>query len=209
MIDEVAEVKEYLDGNKLDNKQIYYRACWMVAKYYKKLGLEESDCFIKVAEWVRKYDLKFNFSLAGCVASSYTNARDLRCGTTVRISQNDANTIRMYSINKQDRRVALALMCCAKAYAGEDGSFGASSCALASWLGVDDANVRGRIIPRLVKIGFAEKLESADTMRGWQKNYYRNAYRFRLKVPYDQDGEWELQRNDIRTLYEQVFMEPY
>jgi len=209
MIDEVAEVKEYMDGKKLNGKDICYRACYMITKYYKKLGLSESETFVKVAAWARKYNLALRFSLAGCVASAYLNPRELRCGTTVKISQRDADTIRMYSTNKQDRRVALALMCCAKAYAGQDGFFGASSSALASWLGMDSGNLRKRHLDRLVKLGFAERMSSTDTTRGWQKNYYRNAYRFRLLVPYDQDGQWELIHNDIQNLYEQVFNEPY
>ena len=53
-----------------------------------------------------------------------------------------------------------------------------------------------------------EKMKS-DDIRGWKKNYYRNALRFRLTVPFNKDGEWELRYNDIRNLYEQVFSEPY
>ena len=209
MIDEVAEVKTYLDGEKVDNSNIHYRACYMITKYYKKLGHSESDCFLKVAEWVRRYGLDLNFSLAGCVASAYMNTRELRCGATVRISQKDVDTIRMYSTNKQDRRVALALLCCAKSYAGKDGSFVASSCAMASWLGMNDANMRKRNINRLLSLGYVERLENENNVRGWQKNYWRNSYRFRLLVPYDRTGEWELVNNDIRKLYEQVFVEPY
>ena len=209
MVDEVAEVIEYLDGQKLSGSGSYYRACYMVTKYYKRLGYTEGDAFRKVAAWVQKYQLKLPFSLASCVDAAYQNERELRCGTRVRISQTDADTIRMYTTNRQDRRVALALLCCSKAYAGSDGVFGASSCALASWLGMDDSNLRKRQLARLTKLGYAELITDSNSMHGWQKNYFRNSYRFRILVPYSQGGEWELVNNDIRTLYEEVFHEAY
>lgn len=209
MIDEVAEVKQYLDGKGLEDSQNYYRACYMITKYYKKLGLSKDETFLKTAEWVRHYNLTLSFSLISCVSAAYANETELRCGATVRISKADADCIRMYSRNRQDRRVALALMCCAKALAEKDGSFIASSGALASWLGMDACNMRGRYLRRLEEFGFMEKLKNNNRMHGWQKNYYRNALRFRLKVPVDEGGEWMLQYNDIRKLYEQVFGEPY
>ena len=63
MIDEVAEVKQYLDGKGIEDAKNIYRACYMITKYYKKLGLSRKDAFLKVAEWVRQYDLTFDFSL--------------------------------------------------------------------------------------------------------------------------------------------------
>jgi len=209
MVDEVAEVKQFLDGKHLEHKRDYYRACYLITRFYKKLGHSEEQTFLEVAAWVRKYELKLDFSLAGCVAAAYANPYDLRCGTTVRISQQDAEYIRMYSTNKQDRRVALALLCCAKAYANERGEFNASSCALATWLGMDSANIRSRHIDRLDRLGYLKRIDRVDTMHGWQKNYWRTSYRFKILVPYDLDGEWVLMHNDIQTLYEQVFGEPF
>lgn len=209
MVDEMAEVRKYLSGQQLERQENLYRACYMVAKYYKQLGCDEETIFHNTAEWARTYNLTLSFSLAGCVAAAYMNDRALRDGNVVRISRQDADTIRMYARNKPGRRVALALLCCAKGYAASDGSFVASSGALSSWLGMDACNVRGRYIPRLVQTGYLEKLPTQETLHGWQKNYYRNACRLRLKVPYVDDGEWELRNNDIRTLYEQVFDEPF
>ena len=64
MIDEVAEVKQYLDGKWLEDSQNYYRACYMITKYYKKLGLSRDETFLKTAEWVRNYNLTLPFSLS-------------------------------------------------------------------------------------------------------------------------------------------------
>lgn len=209
MIDEVAEVKQYLNGEHLEHKRNYYRACYLVTRYYKQLGMNEEQTFLEVAKWVRQFGLKLDFSLAGCVSAAYVNQHMLRSGVTVWISQEDADNIRLYSANRQDRRVALALLCCAKAYANEDGEFCASSCALATWLGMDSSNLRSRHIDRLERLGYLKRIGRMDTMHGWQKNYWRNSYRFRILVPYHQDGKWKLVANDIRTLYEQVFGEPY
>lgn len=209
MIDEVAEVKQYLDGKWLDNKRSYYRACYMVTRYYKGQGLDEEHIFLEVARWVRENGLKLEFSLAGCVASALSNPHELRSGTRVKISQEDADHIKFFSSNKQDRRVALALLCCAKVYANKDGEFGASSCTLAAWLGMDSANIRSRHIKRLEKLGYLKRIGRMDTMRGWAKNYWRTSSRFKILVPYSQDGQWELVDNDIQKLYEQVFDEPY
>ena len=209
MIDEVAEVKQYLDGKGIEDAKNIYRACYMITKYYKKLGLSRKDAFLKVAEWVRQYDLTFDFSLISCVSAAYDNEVELRCGTTVRISRADAESIKMYARNKAERRVALALMCCAKAMAEHDGSFVASSSALASWLGMDAGNLQRRQLKHLQDYGFMERVDNNGALKGWKKNYYRAAYRFRLLVPFSNDGEWELEHNDIRRLYGQVFGEPY
>lgn len=209
MIDEVAEVKLYLDGEHLEDPKTIYRACYMVTKYYKQLGLSSVDTFHKVAEWVRKYNLTFDFPLINCVSAAYDNDHVLRSGSVVKISREEADCIRAYSRNRADRRVALALMCCAKGYAGKDGTFVASSSALASWLGMDAGNLQRRQLKHLREYGFAEQLANRGTLRGWKKNYYRQSYRFRLLVPYGKDGEWELVQNDIRSLYEQIFGEPF
>ena len=181
----------------------------MITKYYRKLGLSKQETFAKIAEWVRKYGLTFSFSLMSCVSAAYTSETELRCGATVKISQADADCIRMYSRNKNDREVALALMCCAKAFAGDDGSFVASAAALASWLGMAASNVRERQIRHLVDFGYVERLAGDTSLRGWRKNYYRNSMCFRMKVPVSKGGRWTLKYNDIRTLYEQVFGEPF
>lgn len=209
MVDEIAEVKRYLDGNGLEDSGNYYRACYMITKYYRGLGYSRQDTFSRVAEWVRKYNLTFEFSLIGCVSAAYASETGLRCGATVKISQADADCIRLYSRNRNDRKVALALMCCAKAFADEDGTFTASSGALASWLGMAAPNVRERQIRHLVEYGFVERVNADSSMHGWRKNYLRNAMCFRMKVPYARSGKWTLQCNDIRTLYEQIFDEPF
>ena len=208
MIDEIAEVEQYLGGN-LTHSGSYYRACYMITKYYKQLGLSRPEVFNKVAEWVRRYRLTLPFPLMGCVSAAFSNENELHHGSIVRISQADADCIRMYSRSKPDRRVALALMCCAKAYADRDGTFIASASALASWLGMDVANLRERQLKHLMSFGFVERLPNTEAMHGWKKNYYHNAMRFRLMAPYSKGGKWTLQANDIRGLYEQVFNEPY
>ena len=209
MIDEVAEVKRYLNGDGLEDKSNYYRACYMISKYYKKLGLEKKDTFAKVSAWAREQSLALPFSLISCVCAAYDSETELRCGATVKISAEDADTIRRYSRNRQDRKVALALVCCSKAFADIDGSFTASSAALASWLGMYSPNLRQRQLKHLQDFGFIERLDSVESLRGWRKNYYRNAYRFRVLVWLSPDGQWELKYNDIRTLYEQIFREPF
>ena len=209
MIDEVSEVKRYLNGEGLDDSQNYYRACYMVTKYYKKFGLTQKEIFQKVSEWVANVGLKLSFSLMGCVSAAYANDLDLRSGKTVRVSQADAEHIREYSRNREDRRVALALLCCAKCFADKDGAFTVSSGALGSWLGMDSGNLRNRQIQHLMQYGFIERLDDRDAFRGWKKSYYRHAYRYRLLVPYSAGGKWVLEQNDIRKLYEQVFGEPY
>lgn len=209
MIDEVAEVKQYLNGERLEDSRNHYRACYMITKYYKKLGLTRKEIFDTVSEWAADNQIQPRFSLIACVSAAYENERELRHGTTVKISQADADCIRKYSRNREDRRVALALLCCAKCFAGPDGSFVASASALSSWLGMDTSNMCKRQLQHLQSYGFVERVHDEDTISGWKKNYYRQALRFRLLVPFDHDGQWELEHNDIRALYEMVFREPY
>lgn len=209
MIDEVAEVKQYLNGERLEDSRNHYRACYMISKYYKQLGLTRKEIFDEISKWAADNQIQPGFSLIACVSAAYENERELRHGATVKISQADADCIRKYSRNREDRRVALALLCCAKCFTEPDGSFVASSGALGSWLGMDESNLRKRQLKHLQNYGFVERIDDTHTFSGWKKNYYRQAFRFRLLVPYSTDGEWELKHNDIRALYEAVFQEPY
>ena len=209
MIDEVAEVKQYLDGNGLEDSRNHYRACYMITRYYKGLGLTKGEIFQEVTAWIGKYGLKPKFSVVSCISAAYENDNELRDGATVRISGDDADRIRLYTRTKEDRRVALALLCCAKCYTEEDGSFVASASGLSSWLGMDVSNLRQRQLRHLLEFGFVERVYDDSTLKGWKKNYYRRASRFRLLVPYDNTGQWALEHNDIRKLYELVFQEPY
>lgn len=207
MIDEVAEVKQYIDGHNLDNPDNHYRAVYMMAKFYRDMGFDRKTTFRKISEWVREYELTPPFSIMSAVVAGYNNENKLRCGTTVCISSEDILLISLHALNRTDKMVALALLCCAKAFADSKGVFVASVSALSSWTGLDRSNMLNRQIKRLEKAGYLKRFLSQSSMRGWKENYLRNKSRFKILVDYDMDGEYKLVDNDIRRLYEECFHE--
>jgi len=207
MIDEVAEVKRYMDGIGLQDKDNYYRAVYMMAKYYRDIGFDREKTFLKIAEWVRKYNLTLPFSLITAVVAGYTNEKKLRCCATVKVSDDDIHRIMLFAKNKTDKLVALAVLCCAKALADNKGTVTLSVSALASWLNMDRANLHNRQLKRLEDAGYIKRLSPASSLRGWKKNDARNTTRLKVTVPYDENGEHELRDNDILSLYGECFGE--
>ena len=207
MIDEVAEVKEYMDGNNLDNKENYYRAVYMMSKFYRDMGFDREQTFYKIAEWVRKYNLTLPFVLINAVVAGYNNEKKLECGANIRISERDIFLISLYALHSTDKMVALAMLCCAKAFADNKGVFTASVSAMSNWIGLDRSNMLNRQIKRLSHSGYLKHMSSSTSMRGWKMNYSRNSSRFKILVDYDCDGEHKLVNNDIKRLYEECFNE--
>lgn len=207
MIDEVSEVKEYMDGHHLEDPDNYYRAIYMMSKFYRDTGFDREQAFDRIAEWVRRYNLTLSFSLDNAIYAGYENEKKLRCGEAVYVSDEDVHRIKLYARNKTDRMAALGLLCCAKAFADSKGVFTLSISALASWLGMDRSNLHKRQLKRLEKSGYVKHVTPQSSLRGWNKNENRNASRFKILVQYTKDGKYELKNNDVRKLFEEIFNE--
>lgn len=207
MIDEVAEVKQYLAGKPPEEKSRLYRACYMISKYLKEDGMSPVDAVSFIDKWLDGSG-HGKINLLQCVNAAYMNVNKLKRGRRVLVSSDDVKAIVEHAPTKNDRKVALALLCNAKAFADKKGIFQASTEAVASWVGIKGSNIRGRSIDRLCKWGYIEKV---DTYRGKAagrfSKYSRSASCFRLLVPWKNTDGVELVNNDIDSLYSELFKE--
>lgn len=204
MINEIAEVKKYLAQEPPTDRRALYRACYMIAKYMKAGGTPPADTVAFLSKWAPHRKQEIN--MMQCVNAAYTNDTPLHVGGRVLISDNDVIRLMEHAPMDGDRLVGLGLLCNAKAFADEHGVFQVSGLALASWLGVTGPNMRTRNIRRLCDWKYVEKI---DTGRGKPSGrfskYSKSASCYRMLVPYDKGGQFELVDNDIHGLYNQIF----
>ncbi len=204
MIDEIAEVKNYMAGEPPEDRQQMYRACYMIAKYMKEDGKSPVDTVSFLNEWSGRSTRGVN--LLQCVNAAYTNENKLRRGGQVYISDADVEAIIEHSPTETDRKVALALLCNAKAFADRRGVFQASTEGLASWLGMKGPNVRGRNLRRLVEWRYIDKIDTGKgKTSGRFTKYSRGVSCFKILVPYENTGKYALKDNDINSLYHAIF----
>ena len=207
MIDEVAEVKQYLAGKSPEEKKRLYRACYMIAKYLKEDGMSPVDAVSFIDKWLSDSG-HGKINLLQCVNAAYMNENKLKHGRHVYISDDDVQAIIKHAPMDTDRRVALALLCNAKAFADKKGVFQASTEAIASWLGMNGANIRNRSIRRLCGWGYIDKIDTyKGKAAGRFSKYSRFASCFKLLVPWKNTNGVELINNDIDSLYSALFKE--
>lgn len=205
MINEIAEVNKFLTGEPPKDRRSLYRACYMIAKYMKEDGKSPVDAVSFLSGWGANDK---GVDIVQCVNAAYINETKLRQGCRVFISNDDVREIVDHSPTVGDRKVALALLCNAKAFADKKGVFQASTEAIAHWLGMQGANVRTRNITRLCMWDYVAKIETDKGHAASRFSKYRRGVScFRMLVPFKNTGDYELVDNDIRALCDTLKLE--
>lgn len=205
MIDEIAETEKYMSGKPPEDRQKLYRACYMISKYLKEDGKSPVDAVSFLKDWTSERG-PGKVNILQCVNAAYMNDNKLRRGRKVAISPEDVEAIIEHSPTDNDRKVALALLCNAKAFADKKGVFQASTEAIGNWVGMSGANVRGRNIKRLCEWQYIEKIDTdKGKASGRFSKYHRTSSCFKLLVPWKNSGGVELVDNDIDSLYDALF----
>lgn len=205
MINEIAEVNKYMAGEPPKEATRLYRACYMIAKYMKEDGKSPVDAVAFLAAWGAN---NRNVNLVQCVNAAYMNDTKLRRGCRVFVSEDDVKEIIDHSPTVGDRKVALALLCNAKAFADKKGIFQASTEAIAHWIGKKGQNIRARNIDRLCLWEYIEKIDTdKGKASGRFSKYQRRISCFKILVPFKNVGEYELIDNDIDALYAALGLE--
>lgn len=201
MINEVAEAKRYIDGNI--GMSSVYRACFMMAQYYRMEGLDKREAFQKIADWIYSNNVKIEFSPMQCVISAFEHGANLRSGDDVYISDRDKEQILKFAYTKKEKMLALAFLCCAKSLSNEDGCFNISLSNLAYWINERRNNLY-RQLKSLTTFGFVEQVEHTDSIANWNKTR-EDGVGYKVLVPYDKGGTHRLVNNDIFSLYDELF----
>ena len=203
MINEVALVKDLLSGKCIDKKCLY-RDCYLLAKWYKQSGCDHMEIRERIFEWAKENGIYITYNLNNIIRKAMNDKTRLKDNIVVRISGHDVVEIGRRFDGRNVRLLALALLCYAKANANRDGEFSISSVALGSWIGITNTNIIGRYLPELEDFGYIKKLESGKTFSWDSAEKYKQLH-LKLLVPFTNDGAVQLEKNNIRALYDECF----
>lgn len=212
MLDEVYEVKEYL-SNKPVSERGRYRAAYLIARWYTQEGCDFKDTRAHVYEWAKSSGNYIKYNVNDIVTAARQCKDRLKDNPKLCISEADINRIVELFDNPKTRLLALAVLCYAKVYANSEGEFNVSVAALSEWIGLPQSSVVKRYLPELEQLGYLKKLvvsqhQSYTWSRGKERktSKYRTT-RMRVTAPLHNAGEFKLEHNDIRKLYDEIFVQ--
>lgn len=208
MIDERLVVLDLLDGIGI-SKDCLYGHCYLLAKYFLQVeGLGVLDTRTKIFEWATKHKIYLDsdeINLNQIIYKVKNDKRPLREKPIVGVSDAELRQIWLRFDNKRTRRVALAILCYAKATMDEDGNFSISMRALANWLGYGHTALYSHI-KQLREYRFIEKQKQDGQIKSWNAKIKSKSGEYRLLIPVQPKGyDHLLINNDINALNDECF----
>lgn len=207
MINEVLEVQQYLNGEKI-TKECLRRICFQIARWYKQQGYDHLQIREAIFAWANKYEMFLDFSVNTIINTVMDSRSKLRDDIEVFVSEDDIHQITGRFDGNNVRLIALAILCYAKAYANSEGLFDVSEAALASWVGLRRSNVSAYYMKELTNYGYVEKIVPKKATYSWSRGTRNKSAKFRLKVPFKNEGSYKLIDNDIDQLFHDIFENP-
>lgn len=204
MINEVVEVMDYLSGKNISKNNIY-RMCYLIAKWFKAMGLEPVKIRERIFEWANENGLYIKQSVNDIIHRALTDKKKLRENVEIKISKTDIEEIEMRFDKPKTKLVALAILCYAKANADKNGEFCISSVALGAWLDIHSSNIRRNYLRELVEFGYISKVSTPKGTFNWSHSDEENYSKYRIEVSVRNCGAFVLQNNDIKKLHKEAF----
>lgn len=204
MINEVLEVQQYLNGERI-NKECLRRICFLIARWYKQQGYNHLQVREAIFAWANKYNIFIDFSVNSIVNVVMDSKTELRGDTAVYVSDDDVLQIVSRFDSDNVRMVALAILCYAKAFANSDGLFDLSEAAIAHWVDIRRSNVSSYYIRELMNYGYIEKVKPKKAVYTWNKTARNKSAKLKIKVSFANEGRYMLVGNDIDRLYHDIF----
>lgn len=203
MINEIMIVKDLLNGKNINTKTTY-RNCFLLSKWFREYeGKDKLEIRMSIFDWAKTNHIYLNINLNDCIDNALSNSRRLTSDNKIRISGKDIQEINMRFDNKNVKRIALGLLCYAKQFADQDGVFSLPMVAFGEWVGISYTHISTRYINELIDYKFIERKSSAR--KSWNGKVLSGSPEFKILVPLYNDGEFELDGNDIKDLYTRVF----
>ena len=204
MINEVLEVKDYLAGISVSKYNIY-RTVYLVAKYYLAEGVQQPDIRQKIFEWGKENGIYIKYNVNDIILKAMDDKSPLADPPNVRVSAEDIDRIKLLFDGKYVRYAAMGLLCYAKVHANKRGEFSLSSHPLANWLGIDRGYFQGKLSREIEVFGYAEITKIPQPKHKWGDGSNLVSTKYKLLVPFENVGEFEVVGNDVASLYEQLF----
>lgn len=204
MINEVLEVKDYLAGKNVSKYNIY-RTVYLIAKYYLAQGVQQLEIRQKIFEWGKANGLYIKYDVNGMILKAMDDKKPLFDPPNVRVSDDDVSRIKSLFDGKYVRYAAFGLLCYAKVHANKKGEFSVSSQPFANWLGISKTYFQEQLSREIGLFGYAEITKSPQHKHRWGDGNNLVSTRYRILVPFENAGEYEVVGNDVSELYERLF----
>lgn len=204
MINEVLEVKDYLAGKNVSKHNIY-RTVYLIAKYYLTQGIPQQEIRTKIFEWGHENNIYITYNVNDMILKAMDDKLPLANPSNVKISADDITKIKSLFDGKHVRYVAMGLLCYAKVHANKRGEFSASARPFANWLGIDRNYFQGKLSREIEVFGYAEITKIPQPKHRWGDGSNLVSTKYRILVPFENVGEYEVVGNDVAGLYEQLF----
>ena len=208
MINEVLLVENLLNGIGID-ENCMYQHCYLIAKYYLQQGYEPFAVRKKIFAWANAYKIYLDaekLNLNQVIYKAGEDKRRLREDIIIRVSGKDLKEITDRFDNPKTRKVALAILCYAKAAADRDNCFDLSVVSFCSWLNMDYSFMLKTYLRELQSFGYIRKMKTSERKTfSWNGNVKSKSANFKLLVNFNNSGEHILVNNDIDALFEECF----
>lgn len=204
MINETLLVSEWLEGENLDH-QIEYRMCYLLAKWFIEHGAKSKiEIRESIFDWAKKYSFFLTVNVNECIRRALENSRRLTTDNSIRVSKEDVQEIVRRFDKKNTRLCALGFLVYAKQFADQKGVFDIPMVAFGKWIGIAYNNISSNYIHELEDFEYIERY--APKVTRFRNKPRTRSPKFIIKVPILNCGEYTLQENDIRKLYDDIFI---
>ena len=204
MINEVLEAESYLNGQNIRKKECTFRMCYIMAKYFHQKGLEPIDIRKSIFKWGAENNVFILHNVNDIIRMAISDNIPL-VDKNIYVSKEDVDNILVRFTTYNSKLCALGILLFAKAHADEDGVFTFSQGDFAKWVGMQQPHV-SKCLDELELFDYVEKIySSGDQTFAWNGRVIGKRIKYKLKVPYANEGEYLLSNNDVRGLYNIIF----
>lgn len=204
MINERAEVQQYLQGKNL-HRDIEYRICLLLAKWFYEQGYKtEPEIREQLKKWAKENNFYFEVAMNPIATRVIEKDMKFLGGEDIYINTLDIELIKNNFDSYYEQITALGVLCYAKAYADEKGEFKLSQRSFSHWVGINKKTVT-KYLKLLEKFKYIEKVESGAIKSWYQTTVIVQLNTYKILVPHENCGEYELKDNDIELLYSELF----
>lgn len=204
MLNEKNEIKELLNGNRI-NKKYTYRSCYLLAKHYKHMGLDKVQCREAIFDWANKYKIYISDDLNNIISRAFGDKHEIAGSIDIRVSKDDILEILRRFDKYNTKLSAFSILCFAKKHADKNGMFYMSRIGLSNWIGIDQNNLSNRHIKELEDFGYLERAAKNDIKSIKIRNkQVSKMLIYRIKVDFKNSGEYIVQDIDIRKEYDDI-----
>lgn len=204
MINEIREVIDYLDGYNIAKHECTFRMCYLLAKYYHSQNLEPIDIRKNIFNWANSYSVHIKHNVNDVIRMAMEDSIPLY-SNDVFINDEDVNEIVTRFDRKNTRMCALGLLLYSKAHADEEGVFTFSQEDFAKWVGIQQPHL-SEYFDELELFGYMNRIySSGEQTFAWNGRIVGKRIKYKLKIPYNNEGKYKIEDNDIKDLYQQIF----